>query len=61
MDNLSWVKSSYSGGEGDNCVEVAALPNEGCAVRDSTDPAGPVLRFTAAEWQRFMHRLKASR
>ena len=34
------------------CVEVASLPG-GIAVRDSKDPAGPALRFTAAEWSAF--------
>ncbi|MFI1285564.1 DUF397 domain-containing protein [Streptomyces sp. NPDC020858] len=40
-----WRKSSYSGGTGGECVEVAAQP---ClvAVRDSKNPDGPV--FTVA-------------
>jgi len=37
MSDLTWRKSSYSGG-GENCVELA----DG-AVRDSKNPAGPVL------------------
>lgn len=36
---LAWRKSSRSGQEG-NCVELAHPPG---AVRDSKDPAGPVL------------------
>lgn len=51
--NLTWVKSSYSGGQGGNCVEVATLPGGGRAVRDSKDPQRPALRFTAAEWGAF--------
>jgi hypothetical protein len=52
--NLTWVKSSYSGGQGGNCVEVAALPEGGRAVRDSKDPQRPPLRFTAAQWRGFI-------
>jgi hypothetical protein len=35
-----WRKSSYSGGEGGQCVEVAGTLG---AVRDSKNPAGPTL------------------
>lgn len=55
--NLIWIKSSYSGSQGSECVEVAALP-DGVAVRDSKDPDGPVLRFTAVEWRAFVARVK---
>lgn len=49
---LVWRKASASQVNG-NCVEVAALPDGGVAVRDSKDPDGPTLRFTAAEWFAF--------
>jgi hypothetical protein len=47
--NAKWRKSSYSndGGQGE-CVEVAGLPDR-VAMRDSKDPAGPVLACTRAE------------
>ncbi len=51
---LTWRKSSYSGGTGGNCVEVATLPDGGRAVRDSKQPDGPVLSFTPAEWTAFV-------
>jgi hypothetical protein len=51
---LIWRKSSYSGGTGGNCVEVARLANGGRAVRDSKQPDGPVLRFTPTEWAAFL-------
>lgn len=49
---LVWRKASASTTNG-NCVEVAPLPGGGVAVRDSKDPEGPSLRFTAAEWAAF--------
>jgi Domain of unknown function (DUF397) len=57
-ENLIWAKSSYSGSEGGQCVEIAALSNGGRAVRDSKDPDGPVLRFTADEWRTFVRGVK---
>jgi hypothetical protein len=57
MDSLLWIKSSYSGGSGDNCVEVAALPEGGFAVRDSKNAKGPALRFTSEEWHSFIRNL----
>ena len=35
-----WRKSSYSGGEGGNCVEVN---DDLTAIRDSKNPNGPVV------------------
>lgn len=35
-----WRKSSYSGGENGQCVELASTG----AVRDSKNPGGPALR-----------------
>lgn len=50
---LRWRKSSYSGNQGGNCVEVAELPDGGTAVRDSKNPDGPTLHFTPSEWDAF--------
>lgn len=61
MNNLTWVKFSYSSGSNDNCVEVAALPEGGFGVRDSKDTGGRVLRFTANEWRTFVRGVKAAR
>jgi len=47
-----WRKVSYSNGNGGNCVEVADLDG-GRAVRDSKNPTGPALTFTATEWAAF--------
>ncbi|WP_190856337.1 DUF397 domain-containing protein [Actinomadura sp. RB99] len=54
--NLSaarWRTSSYSSGQGTQCVEVASLP-QSVGTRDSKDPAGPVLTFGMGEWLAFL-------
>ena len=56
---VTWRKSSYSGNSGGQCVEIGnAAPM--IAVRDSKDPAGPVLAFGPQGWQRFTDRVKAA-
>ncbi|MFH8384977.1 DUF397 domain-containing protein [Kitasatospora sp. NPDC018058] len=50
---LAWFKSSHSGAEGGQCVEVA-VANAAVHVRDSKDPAGPVLRIEPADWAAFV-------
>jgi hypothetical protein len=46
----TWIKSSYSGGQGGDCVEVAVRLAEQVAVRDSKDTAGPTLQFPREVW-----------
>jgi hypothetical protein len=46
-----WRKSSYSGSNGGECVEVASAG--AVLVRDTTDRSGPVLAFTADVWRAF--------
>ena len=53
-----WRKSSYSGSNGGNCVEVGTA-GRAVAVRDSQDPAGPRLAFPADTWRAFAEQLKA--
>ncbi len=55
LRGTTWVKSSRSGPTGGNCVEMAALPGDGVAVRNSRHPEGPALIFTGAEWHAFIH------
>ena len=59
-DTHKWRKSSYSG-QGNTCVEVAALPGGGRAVRDSMDPQGPVLWFTSTAWREFIKKVRQER
>lgn len=59
-----WRKSSYSGGGGEDCVEVAPLPgprNDAhhiIAVRDSKNPNGLRVHLTAAQWANFTNKIK---
>ena len=53
IDGVTWYKSSYSNGNGGACVEVATLADGHRAARDSKNPAGPALTFTATEWIAF--------
>ncbi|MBP0458844.1 DUF397 domain-containing protein [Streptomyces montanisoli] len=46
---LAWFKSTYSGGGGGNCVEVAESP-AGVLVRDSKDVARPHVRVSDGAW-----------
>lgn len=59
MRDPRWHKSSYSSDQGGACVEVADLDHSGCAVRDSKDPTGPALMFSAAEWVAFTAGVRA--
>jgi Domain of unknown function (DUF397) len=49
-----WIKSSYSGPTGGNCVEVAFLPGGDVAMRSSRQSDGPALIFTRSEWDAFL-------
>lgn len=53
LSRAQWFKSTRSGPNSDNCVEVAFV-EEAIAVRDSKNPQGPALIFTAAEWDAFV-------
>lgn len=59
LSNATWTKSSYSGGNTDMCVEVAQLPGRAVALRDSKNPEGEPLRFTADEWSAFRRGIQA--
>ncbi|URN13582.1 DUF397 domain-containing protein [Streptomyces radiopugnans] len=50
---LAWFKSSYSGTEGGDCVEVAA-GTAAVHVRDSKAVAGPVLTVSREAWAEFV-------
>ncbi|MER5432600.1 DUF397 domain-containing protein [Streptomyces sp. NPDC002588] len=50
---LAWFKSSYSGSQGDSCVEVARTEQSIC-VRDSKDVTRPHFAVGREEWSRFV-------
>jgi hypothetical protein len=58
LSKATWKTSSHSGGSGGNCVQVAMNLSGVVAVRDSKDPAGPVLGFTRGEWSAFLQAVK---
>jgi hypothetical protein len=52
---LEWFKSSYSGNDEPDCVEVAIPPaNHTVHVRDSKDRAGARLAFAGDSWTEFV-------
>lgn len=71
MEPDTWIKSSYSGYNGD-CVQVAWRKSSRCQngecvemaapgpvlVRDSKNPDGPRLAFTPAAWRAFLESLR---
>ncbi|MEE1797982.1 DUF397 domain-containing protein [Streptomyces sp. JV176] len=50
---LAWFKSSYSGTQGDDCVEVAVAEQAIC-VRDSKDVARPHFAVGHDGWTSFV-------
>ncbi|WP_306369948.1 DUF397 domain-containing protein [Nocardiopsis sp. CC223A] len=46
---MTFRKSSYSGGQTQDCVEVADLPSA-AALRDSKHPEAGHLTFETVEW-----------
>lgn len=65
---LTWFKSSYSGSDGGNCLELAhegrtSAPGTGTEaepavhIRDSKTPTGPVLTLTPTAWASFVDHL----
>ena len=56
---MDWRKSSYSDGNGGNCLETAS--RDGIVmVRDTANRDGGTLAFTAGAWQRFTDDLQRS-
>ncbi|MFD6987909.1 DUF397 domain-containing protein [Streptomyces sp. NPDC059943] len=54
LSTAQWRKSSYSNGDGGNCVEVAPGHPGVVPVRDSKTPTGPVLLLTPTAWAAFV-------
>ncbi|WP_433891207.1 DUF397 domain-containing protein [Streptomyces sp. CA-111067] len=56
---LAWRKSTYSNGQGGECIEVADGLADVVPVRDSKDPHGPALAFASDAWASFVADVKA--
>ncbi|MCK1794890.1 DUF397 domain-containing protein [Streptomyces sp. XM4193] len=56
----TWIKSSYSGGNGGQCVEFSRdlLPAGVVPVRDSKDTEREMLRFGAGAFEEFVSAVK---
>jgi hypothetical protein len=59
LSGAAWRKSSYSNGDGGNCIEVADGFAGVVPVRDSKDPQGPALAFSADAWAAFVGAVRA--
>ena len=65
LTSAAWRTSSYSGGNGGQCIQVATLasisgsPDQLCAVRDSKNSLGPALVFGVRQWHAFTAAIKA--
>ena len=60
----NWRKSSYSGANGGNCVEVGtAAPGvaaHNVVVRDTTNRAGATLTFPPTAWRTLLAKVRAA-
>ncbi|MEV0096620.1 DUF397 domain-containing protein [Streptomyces sp. NPDC050738] len=54
LSNARWRKSTYSNGEGGNCLEVSDDHPGIVPVRDSKQPHGPALLIPAESWTAFL-------
>ncbi|CAM5638903.1 DUF397 domain-containing protein [Streptomyces canus] len=53
IPDLAWIKSSYSAGNGGECVEVASWLGV-AHIRDSKDEAGPMVSLAPDAWIEFV-------
>ena len=58
LSAATWRKSSYSNQDGGECIEVSDDFAAVVPVRDSKNPHGPVLAFTADGWSWFVSAVK---
>ncbi|MFJ8300669.1 DUF397 domain-containing protein [Streptomyces sp. NPDC094447] len=58
LSGAAWRKSTYSNGQGGDCVEVADNIPHTIPVRDSKNPAGPALLIPAPAWAAFVEAIK---
>jgi hypothetical protein len=61
LTGARWRKSTRSGSNGGECVEVARNLPGVVAVRDSKDPSGPALVFIPTAWAAFLDATRTGR
>ncbi|MEV0633764.1 DUF397 domain-containing protein [Streptomyces sp. NPDC050619] len=61
LSNANWRKSTYSDGNGGDCVEVAYDFPDVIPVRDSKVPGGAVLLIGPGAWTEFIGTVGATR
>ncbi|MER8042530.1 DUF397 domain-containing protein [Streptomyces sp. NPDC094032] len=54
LSKATWIKSSYSGDNGGNCIEVAPGFVGWVPVRDSKAPEVPAVVFGRSAWDLFV-------
>ncbi|MBB2910677.1 hypothetical protein FHS43_001940 [Streptosporangium becharense] len=54
LSTAEWRKSTLSGDDGSDCVEVAVLSTGHRALRDSKNRTGPALLLTPGQWTAFL-------
>ncbi|WP_405595003.1 DUF397 domain-containing protein [Streptomyces sp. NBC_01092] len=52
--SLTWSKSSHRSDQGGECIEIAETPHTTIAVRDSKNPAGPIITLDPAAFTTFI-------
>ncbi|MFD7918395.1 DUF397 domain-containing protein [Streptomyces sp. NPDC059740] len=52
-----WHKSTHSGSDGGDCVEVAAT-GDAVSVRDTKNRQGPALHHSPAAWRTFLNAVR---
>jgi hypothetical protein len=57
--HATWRKSTHSADSSGQCVEVAGVVGL-VAVRDSKNPDGPILTFSAGAWHALLTDLKSA-
>ncbi|MFB6861102.1 DUF397 domain-containing protein [Streptomyces virginiae] len=60
LSTAKWRTSSYSNGQGGDCLEVADHIPGVVPVRDSKAPAGPVILVGNAAWSAFVRHVRGA-
>lgn len=60
LSAATWRKSSYSNGQGGECVEVATVLPALVAIRDSKNLDQPALAFPPSAWRAFLAKIRLS-